>query len=79
MAKRPSRRVQIREIADTAAKLAEKSTRWGIFQGPDLCERSAASCFNVGNAMPELQADGLVERRKAIELSCERWNRHYLT
>ena len=70
MAKRPSRRVsRYREIAQILrAKLAEEVYAFGgIFPKElDLGERSAASCFNVGNAMPELQADGLVERRKAI-------------
>ena len=70
MAKRPSKRVpRYREIAQILrAKLAEEVYAFGgIFpKEPDLCERSAASRFNVGNAMPELQADGLVERRKAI-------------
>ena len=70
MPKRPSKRVpRYRETAQIPrAELAEKIYAFGgIFpKEPDLCERSAASRFNVGNAMPELQADGLVERRKAI-------------
>ena len=70
MAKMLSKRFpRYREIAQILrAKLAEEVYAFGgIFpREPDLCERSAASRFNVGNAMPELQADGLVERRKAI-------------
>ena len=70
MAKRPSRRVsRYREIAQILrANIAEEVYAFvGIFtKEPDLSERSAASRFNVGNVMPELQADGLVERRKAI-------------
>ena len=70
MARRPSTRVpRYREIAQILrAELADEVYAFGgIFpKEPDLCERSAASRFNVGNTMPELQADGLVERRKAI-------------
>ena len=70
MAKMLSKRVpRYREIAQILrAKLAEEVYAFGgIFpKEPDFCERFAVSRFNVGNAMPELQADGLVERRKAI-------------
>ncbi len=70
MAKRPSKRVpRYREIAHILrAELAEEVySLGGIFPKElDLCERFAVSRFTVRNAMAELEAAGLVERRKAI-------------
>ena len=70
MAKRPSKKVpRDRKIAQILrAESAEKVYSLGnTFPGElDLCERFAISRFNVRNAMSELQAAGLVERRKAI-------------
>ena len=70
MAKRPSKRVpKYREIAQILRVELEEEvySLGGIFPKElDLCERFAVSRFTVRNAMAELEAAGLVERRKAI-------------
>lgn len=70
MARRPSKRIPIyREIAETLrAELAEGRYGLGsIFPRElDLCARFAVSRFTIRNAMAELEAAGMIERRKAI-------------
>ena len=70
MARRPSKRVpRYREIAQILrSELAgEVYSLGGLFpKGLDLCERFSVSRFTIRNAMAELEAAGLVERRKAI-------------
>ncbi|MGB0551944.1 MAG: GntR family transcriptional regulator [Alphaproteobacteria bacterium] len=70
MARRPSKRVpRYREIAQIQrSELAgEVYSLGGLFPKElDLCERFSVSRFTIRNAMAELEAAGLVERRKAI-------------
>ena len=70
MAERPSKKVpRYRAIAQILrVELAEEVySLGGIFSKElDLCERFAVSRFTVRNAVAELEAAGLVERRKAI-------------
>jgi GntR family transcriptional regulator len=70
MAKRPSKRVpRYREIAQILrSELAgEVYSLGGLFPKElDLCARFSVSRFTIRNAMAELEAAGLVERRKAI-------------
>jgi len=70
MARRPSKRVpRYREIAQILrSELAgEVYSLGGLFPKElDLCERFSVSRFTIRNAMAELEAAGLVERRKAI-------------
>ena len=69
MAKRPSKRIpRYREIAQILRmELAEEVyALGGLFpKEMDLCERFGVSRFTIRNAMAELEAAGLVERRKA--------------
>lgn len=70
MARRPSKRMPIyREIAETLrTELAEGRYSLGsIFPRElDLCARFGVSRFTIRNAMAELEAAGMIERRKAI-------------
>ena len=70
MARRPSKRVpRYREIAEILrVELADGQYALGsIFPRElDLCDRFGVSRFTVRNAMAELEAAGMVERRKAI-------------
>lgn len=70
MARRPSKRVpRYREIAQILREelAGEVYSLGGLFPKElDLCERFGVSRFTVRNAMAELEAAGLVERRKAI-------------
>ena len=69
MGRRPTKRVPIyREIATILrSELAEEVySLGGLFPKElDLCERFQCSRFTIRNAMAELEAAGLVERRKA--------------
>ena len=69
MGRRPKKRVPIyREIATILrSELAEEVySLGGLFPKElDLCERFQCSRFTIRNAMAELEAAGLVERRKA--------------
>lgn len=70
MARRPSNRIpRYREIAQILrSELAEEVySLGGLFPKElDLCERFGVSRFTIRNAMAELEAAGLVERRKAV-------------
>jgi len=69
MARRPTKRVpRYREIATILrSELADEVySLGGLFPKElDLCERFQCSRFTIRNAMAELEAAGLVERRKA--------------
>lgn len=70
MARRPSKRVpRYREIAQILrSELADEVySLGGLFPKElDLCDRFNVSRFTIRNAMADLEAAGLVERRKAV-------------